>query len=361
MQEEILSLAKKLIAIQSTKDNPKELERVLETVLSYLNEFPKTLYRKDKLPPSAIVYNFKPKSGRFRLVLNAHLDVVPANKNLFEPKIKNGKLFGRGAYDMKAAAAAEVLLFKNIAPKVRYPLALQLVTDEETGGQNGTALHVKKGLKTDFVVSGDTTNFCINNQAKGILWLKVKTQGVSAHGAHPWEGENAIWKMINFLNKLKKEFPVPKYEVWKTTVNLARIETPNQSFNKVPDECVAFLDIRYISQDKKSIRKRIRKIGGKNVGIEIEMFEPEHYTSPKSPLLEKFSSSFVKITQKKPSLLCSHGASDLRYFNKIGSQGICFSPKGHGLHSDNEWVNISSLVSFYKILEDFLLGLGDNS
>ena len=120
----------------------------------------------------------------FKVILNAHLDVVPGSDDQFAPFVKDGRLYGRGAYDMKAAAAVEILVFKELADKVSYPLGLQLVTDEEVGGFKGTKYQVDQGVRAEFIVVGEPTNLDIGHKAKGVLWLKIVFKGESAHGAY---------------------------------------------------------------------------------------------------------------------------------------------------------------------------------
>ncbi len=272
MKSQILDLTSKLISIPSTKDNSKTLKQVLDVALKELKDFTIEYFEKDGVP-SALVYPQSKRPKKFKVILNAHLDVVAAKEKQFQPKIKNNRLYGRGAIDMKGAAAVEILLFKELAKKLSYPLALQLVTDEEIGGFKGTKYQIEKGVRADFVIAGEPTDFGINHKAKGIIWAKVHFSGKSAHGAYPWQGENALLKAKKALDKLYKSYPLPKKEAWRTTVNLARIETTNQTFNQVPDNAVLSLDVRYIPEELKG--KSFQK--GKEILIKKleKIFAPE--------------------------------------------------------------------------------------
>jgi len=354
MKNQILELSKKLITIPSTKENPAKLKEVIEFVKKYLQGFTYKEFEKNG-SPSILFYNTKTLPKRFKIILNAHLDVVPAKKEQYQPSVKGNRLYGRGAIDMKAAAAAEIILFKELAKKINYPLALQLVTDEEIGGHHGVLHQLKEKVHGDFIIAGEPTDFGINNLAKGVLWLKIKVSGKSAHGAHLWEGENAIWKMTRILEKIEKAFPVPKKEVWKTTVNLSKIETNNITMNKVPDDCSITLDIRYLPEEKKQIIGKIKSLLPKYCHVEVVQFEPPQYTAEKNAYITRLKSVIKHITGKKPKMSATHGASDVRHFNEYGCDGITFGPAGYGLHTDNEWVNIKSLYQFYEVLKPFLL------
>src|SRR6185437_9834640 len=130
---DIIDLAKKFIAIPSTEDSNPHLKEIISFTSTQLAGFQTQEFISNG-KPSILVHNAKKDTKHFKIILNAHLDVVPGQKNQFIPFIKNSKLYGRGAYDMKAATAAKVLLFKELAKKLAYPLAVQLVTDEEIGG-----------------------------------------------------------------------------------------------------------------------------------------------------------------------------------------------------------------------------------
>lgn len=351
--DSVLQLSRQLIEIPSTQDSPEALKDALNVAKGVLKEFAYKSFTKNKIP-SLLFYNTNKLPKRFKILLNAHVDVVPAKKEQFIPKEKNGRLYGRGTYDMKAAGAAMILLFKELANTLSYPLGLQLVTDEESGGFYGTKHQIERGMRADFVIAGEPTDLGINNEAKGISWAKVKTKGKSAHGAYPWNGDNAIWKMKTFLDNIEREFPVPKKEIWQTTVNLAKIETSNQTFNKVPDDCRISLDIRYIPKDAKTVINRIENLLPEDARVEIIMKEPAQYTDAKNPYILSLQKITKKIAGKISPVIVKHGSSDIRHFNQAGCDGITFGPVGAGHHGNNEWVSIKSVEDYYQILKTFL-------
>lgn len=354
MIQQILTLTKELICVPSQKENKKALDEVLEICKKELSGLSYTSFEKNGVK-SLLFYNKKENPTKFKLLLNAHLDVVSGKSQQYAPFEKNGKLYGRGASDMKAAAATMILLFKELADSVPYSLGLQLVTDEEIGGFNGTKYQIDKGVKADFVIAGEPTDMEINNKAKGIVWAKVTTRGKTAHGAYPWNGENAIWNMNKFLNKLEHAFLVPQKESWVTTVNLARIETSNQEINKVPADCTASLDVRYVPEDSDTIEVTLKELAGDKVKVNILLKEPAQYTSENNEYIALLKEASKKITGATPKTIVKHGGSDVRFFNAIGIDGITFGPVGAGLHSDEEWVDIKSLETYYEILKHFLL------
>ena len=357
MLKDILKLSKRLIKIESTKDKKENLRKALRVCLKELEGFNKTVF-KDKEAPSTLIFNTHQKPKKFKILLNAHLDVVEGTKDQFKPHIKGNKLYGRGAYDMKSALAVELLVFKNLAHKLNYPIGLQLVTDEEIGGFKGTKYQLQQGVKADFVIAGEPTELDINNKAKGLIWAKFTLKGKTAHGAHPWQGKNALVKATNLIHKTLKKYPIPKKEEWKTTVNIAKIETNNKSNNVVPKQASVTMDIRYIPKDNKRILKFLNKLSKEfNANLELLLNEP-HQSTPKNNIyVKKLAKATKKVIKKEPKIIVKHGGSDIRHFNSFGIQGVTFGPKGANLHAKNEWVNIKSLEQYYRALEEFLISL----
>ncbi len=349
----ILNLSKKLISLPSTKTNPSMLKKVLDEALKEVKEYTIEYFEKNKMP-SALVYFGKSRPKRFKVILNGHLDVVEAKEDQYKPYEKNGRLYGRGAIDMKAAAACEILVFKELVKNVNYSLGLQLVTDEEIGGFNGTKYQIEKGVRADFVIAGEPTDFGVNNQAKGIIWVEIETKGTTGHGAYPWNGDNALWKLKKILDKIENQYPTPKKETWKTTINLAKIETNNETFNKIPDYAKAKLDIRYIPGDDKNVLKFLKSITKNQADLKVLLHEPSQFTNQNNPFIKTLKTIGKKNLNKPLKTIVKHGGSDIRHFNQVGCDGVTFGPIGAGLHSDNEYVDIKSLENYYLILKEFL-------
>lgn len=353
MSTEVLSFAKSLIAIESVKEKPAMLKRVLEEALKPLSGFTIERFEKNGVP-SALVYTGTMRPKRFKILLNAHLDVVPAKSEQFKPFEKGGKLWGRGSNDMKAAAAAEILVFKELAKSLPYSLGLQLVTDEEIGGHDGAKYQIEKGVRADFAIAGEPTDMDINNQSKGVIWAKINCNGTSAHGAYPWNGTNALWKAHRFLSALRLVYPVPTKEVWKTTVNVARIETSNGTFNKVPDNASIWLDIRYIPKDTDTVIDRLDAMLPEGTELDIIVQEPCQFTRKNNEYITHLAGALQNVLKKKPQIIVKHGAADIRHFNAVDCDGVTWGPVGAGLHTDNEWVSIKSMLEYVQALQIFL-------
>jgi len=297
------------------------------------------------------------KLPKFRLILNAHLDVVPAHSEQFTPVEKDGKIYGRGAQDMKSGAAALILAFRETASKVNYPLGLQIVTDEETGGFKGAKHQLQQGVETEFILSGEPTDLTMMNEAKGPQWIKITSGGKSAHGAWAWEGKNAIDKLRLILNDLRKAYPEPVNEVWETTLNIATIGTSNTAQNKVPDDAYAILDFRVIPPDIKNFKNIFEKIIDKKATIEYMAAEPCQFTAKNNPDIETLKNTIEEITKKPAIFTKFHGGSDVRHYSSTGAGAVLFGPNGAGLHTDSEWVETKSIADYHAVILKFVTAI----
>jgi len=355
MQQKILDLLKQLVSVESVDSKKEKLQEVLDVALAQLDGYTIERFNQNN-HPSILAYVGNKRQEKFKIIFNAHLDVVSGRPDQFVPLEKDGKLYGRGTNDMKGGGAVEILVFKELAKTLPYPIALQLVTDEEIGGYDGTQLQIKNGVHAEFVIAGEPTDYGINNKAKGIIWMNVKTKGIAAHGAYQWKGESAILKMKKALDTIEREFPALTKEEWKTTINIAKLETSNSTYNKVPDDCVMKLDIRFIPEDWKTIKPKIEKMFE---GMELEFleFEPPQLTDENNRFVRSLQKATQAVTGKNAEIIVKHGGSDIRHFNGVHEDGVTFGPVGEGLHSDNEWVDIKSLGEYYQILKKFLVQL----
>ncbi len=356
MLSTIISLTKKFVSIKSTPENTKALEKILELALLSLKGYTIERFEHNGVR-SALIYNSSKRPKKFKVLLNGHLDIIPGKEHQYVPRIKGSKLYGVGSMDMKANVACLIMVFKEVADKVNYPLGLQLVTDEEVGGFDGTKYQIDKGVRADFAIVGEATHLNIENKAKGVLWAKVSTKGKTAHGAYPWKGENAIWKMHNFLNLLHEKYPLPRQERLITTVNLGNIETNNKTFNKIPDNCEVWLDIRYIPEEKDTIVRELKNLLPSGFKLEVAVKEPALSTDKNNPYVQSLKAEIKQATGKNVLVLSANGSSDARHFTRVHCPAVEFGPIGGGMGSDSEWVDIPSLEKYYQILKKFLLSI----
>lgn len=352
---QIIGLAKNLITAHSTADHAEGRADAVALVRRELSEYPIEEFESGGYH-SLLIRNTMQETRNFKIILNAHLDVMPGGIEQFEPYEKDGKLYGRGSYDMKATTAAMVLLFKYLAKHLPYPIALQVTTDEEITGKHGTKYQIEQGVRSEFIITGECgSNLQLVTKAKGILWFKLHTTGTKAHGAYLWKGDNALWKLQQALMKLHNLFPIPEKEDWITTMNLAKIETSNNAFNHVPDGATALIDMRFTAEDEEDLLKRIKQTVGPDMKLEIITHESPEDIADDNPYLSSLEKALSETTGIKATRVSAHAPSDIRHFNTVGCHGVEFGPIGSGQHADKEWVEINSLEKYFFILETFLI------
>ena len=354
LKQEILSLSKKLIYFPSVSSDLPELVKITDFVESLLKQIPglqvKRLSSNQK--PSLIATFKKTKSPE--IFLNGHLDVIPAEKSQFNPVVKNGKLFGRGAQDMKANIAVFIVLLRELVRRGKQPnLGLMFVSDEEIAGNDGTSFLLNKGYTCKFFITGEPSNLSIVHCEKGFLWLEVKAKGVSTHGSMPWNGENAILKINQGINRFLKIYPIPKKEAWKTTASVDVI-SGGDVVNKVPDKCTLKIDFRYIRGENLSSVVEKVKICFKGCEVRIISQGSDLFTNPSDPYIKNLSKAIKNTTGEKAQIVRKAGFTDARFFSEKGIPAVWLGAVGSGLHGKDENVSIKSLLNLHDALFNFL-------
>jgi succinyl-diaminopimelate desuccinylase len=247
-----LASSAELLTVPSTADRPRQLRRALDFVVDFVGPGFVVERFESNGKPSVLLYAERWRGAarpEFRVILNGHLDVVPAEPAQFRPRRVGDRLYARGAQDMKITALLQALVFRELALDLSYPIALQLVSDEEVGGRDGTLFQLQQGVTGAFAIIGEHSGLDIVADSKGLLHVRLTATGRGSHGAYPWLGDNAVLKVVNTVARLVDRYPVPDGEAWRTTVNVARLETPNRAFNQVPAQAEAWLDIRFPAED----------------------------------------------------------------------------------------------------------------
>jgi succinyl-diaminopimelate desuccinylase len=348
----------------STADNPKALGEAVALVAARLAAQPGITVEhfEHNGKPSLLAYASNKRPRRFTVLLNGHVDVVPAKPEQFHPEEKDGKLYGRGALDMKAAALALTETFCEFAPKTSYPLGLQIVSDEEIGGHNGTLYQMAQGVQADFIIAGEfTPPSQICTASRGICQLRVRFTGKAAHGAYPWNGDNAAVQSTAFVTKLLEAYPIPPQEAWATTINVSSIAAPNTALNRVPAAAEITLDCRYVPEDKhfRSQEAVLQLVHGLNPACVAEfiLFEPAHYTDEQHPLVQQLADALASVTGEKTTFIKKPGGSDVRFYSNKDMPAVVCGLQGQGIHGDHEYLELESLKTYRSALAAFLENL----
>jgi succinyl-diaminopimelate desuccinylase len=350
LRTNLTELTKSLIAIPSVSEDAANRIAVIEFIENFCRALPNVhvqLHESNGFP--SLTAAFDPNRAK-SLVLNAHVDVVPARPAQFEPFERDGKIYGRGAQDMKGAAAAMMLLLQELAESNEQPnIGWQFVTDEEIGGNDGVGYLLRQGYTADFFLAGEPTDLQIVNLAKGILWITITQIGEPAHGSRPWDGENPIVPISEGLQKVLQRYPIPESAMWRTTVTPAAIHGGDAQ-NRVPDSVQLKLDVRRVPEESaEEILGFIRtcfpdaEVHAAHCGSALE-------TSEQNPEVAKLRQAIEVETGQPARFYGEHFGSDARFYSEVGVPAVCFGPTGAGLHGHEEWVSIDGLETFYRVL-----------
>jgi len=354
---ELVALAERLISYDTSKPDPIHeaagfikgwLEaRGIEARQDWVKELPVTFAEVG--------------SGERCIVLHGHIDVVPGHVEQFEARVEGDRLIGRGAYDMKGALAAMLVVFAGMHDQEGVRVRLGLVADEESeeDKDRGSDHLVDSGFIGDFAVTGEPTNLHIGVEAKGVLAVRLVVSGRAAHGATPWEGDNAVLKALDVFRSIESlPFARQSSELFdRPSINLGRI-WGGDALNMVPDRCVIDVDIRYLpGQDPATIMAQIGELP--DAEIIANFIRPPAIVDRDSPYVAALHDAAAPHHVEAPMTVGRDGASDAVSFQRVGVPAVEFGPAGSGHHGPEEWVSLSSLDSYRQTLDTFLRAIGN--
>lgn len=352
---ELLALTHQLMTIPSISQDRTQCHRALDWVIEQVGELAGlTRHDFEYQGFRSVIFSTRPER-RSGLVLNAHLDVVPAPPEQFQPQLKEGQLWGRGSYDMKGAAVCYLELVRQLAAtpvEDRPDVQIQFVTDEEIGGHRGAERLVPEGFVGDFVIAGEPTNLDICHAAKGVYWVTVHLRGRPGHAAMPWQTDNPMQTLTRGLHQLLQRYPQPQAPVWQTTATPTAI-LADTSHNRVPHQVSLKLDIRRLPEHtQEQIRAELREFF---VGAEIEVVQDSyaHFVDPQHPWCQRLADFQEQQLGRRPQFYKEHFASDARYWTHAGIPAVCWGPAGANMHADNEYLEVESLELYYRLVQQF--------
>lgn len=385
-RDELVELTCQLIRART--ENPPGREslaaRVVETYLKAL-DVPYTLHEKEPErtnivarvgPFSTKVQRPNPPVGAIhklplQLLVACHLDVVPAGDGWetdpFEPLVKDGRVYGRGATDNKGQMAACMVLarfLKEHEPQLQGEFILIGAADEERGSRLGLEYLLEEcGLTADYAVIPDVSYGMkkIDVAEKGALFLEVTSHGRQAHGSRPEEGINAIWNMMDFLQELKTlSFTCTHHPLFTPpTLNLGTIQG-GAARNVVPGKCQAGIDIRHLpGESKEEILERVRgiikRVEKKNPQAHFEL-KIDSYLEPSSvnadnPLVGLLKRHTEAVMGLSPELTGLSGATVTKQLLQKGITAVGFGPGSEKeAHVANESIDVQQLADFVEIM-----------
>jgi acetylornithine deacetylase len=192
----------------------------------------------------------------FTVLFECHTDTVPVDAMVVEPfgaNVENGRLYGRGACDVKGGAAVMLAAFARLMkerPAGSARVVLGYTVDEENGGLGVSTMMMKAGVKADYAIVAEPTLLNIVNAHKGVARWQLETTGRACHSSRPDQGVNAVYRMARLLSGVESYAAElgsrPADPVLGTrTVSVGRV-TGGVSPNTVPDFCRADVDRRLL-------------------------------------------------------------------------------------------------------------------
>jgi succinyl-diaminopimelate desuccinylase len=360
MNSELLSLAKRLIAYETCDE--RSISECAGFVEAWLEARDIEAEREEVRGLPVVKAEVGPADAP-TIVLEGHIDVVPAHAEQFEPRVEGDRLYGRGAYDMKGAIAAMMVVTAAMRDQDKVRVRLGIVGDEESeeGEDRGCDRLVESGFTGDFAITGEPTDLHIGVEAKGVLALRLEVGGTAAHGATPWLGDNAVLNAIDIFRSIESlPFARQSSELFdRPSINLGRI-WGGDALNKVPDRCVIDVDIRYLpGQDPDALLEEIRAMP--NVSVAPLLVRPPATVDRDLPFLRGLREAAATYANGETMSVGRDGASDIVSFLRVGVPGVEFGPVGAGHHGPAEWVSISSLEGYRQALESFLRAIPERS
>jgi len=379
MNNNTLDIAKDLIARESVTPEDADCQKLIQDLLkdSQFN-FEEMNFADTKNLWAIRNVNNQDNAGPVFLFAG-HTDVVPAgslekwNTPPFEPTIKDGILYGRGAADMKGSIAAMISAtnrFIQDFPDHQGSIAFLITSDEEGPFINGTVKVIeelqKREQKIDYALVGEPSSTAklgdvIKIGRRGSLtgWLKI--HGVQGHVAYPHLAENAIHTAAYFMEEVTKiEWDKGNQNFPPTSLQITNIKA-GEAGNIIPGEIYIEFNFRF-STEFTAIELRDRMTTFVNKHCENSDLEWKLNGEPfitKSPeLINATSDAILKVCGIKTSKETSGGTSDGRFIAKTGAQIVELGPINSSIHQVNEFVNVEDLDKlsdvYYQILVNLL-------
>ncbi|MEC7596295.1 MAG: succinyl-diaminopimelate desuccinylase [Pseudomonadota bacterium] len=305
-----------------------------------------------------------------------HTDVVPAgnedawNTMPFEPTIKDGFLYGRGAADMKGGLASMVTATENFVtenPNHNGTIAFLITSDEEGVAINGTVKVMdylkENNKKIDYCLIGEpsSTNITgdvIKNGRRGSLNGEINVQGQQGHVAYPHLAKNPIHLIAPALSELcEHEWDKGNEYFPATSFQISNIYSGDGVANVIPGEAKVMFNIRYSTETtKKELKSKIHEILDQHkLDYSVNWSHSGYpFLTPKGELVSACISAVKETKGITPQLSTSGGTSDGRFIAQEGTQVVELGPVNTTIHQVNESVLVQDLEDLSRIYSKVL-------
>ncbi len=355
-----LDLAKALIARPSVTPDDSGCQELIREHLAPLGFHFETVARNG-------VTNLWARRGDSGplVCLAGHTDVVPTgprekwDSDPFTPTIRDGKLYGRGAADMKGSLAAFVTAVRDfVAAHPSHPgsIAFLLTSDEEGPAKDGTVAVIEKlvarGEIPDYCIVGEPTSVeragdMVKNGRRGSLSARLTVHGVQGHVAYPDQGVNAVHTVSPAIAEMAKT-------VWDngndffppTTWQVSNFRAGTGATNVIPGEAEVLFNFRFsTASSPESLRERTQQILAR-AGVQCDLdweLGAKPYLTDAGRLVDAVVAAIGDVAGIDPQLSTTGGTSDGRFLSEICPHVIELGPTNATIHKVNEYVPLADL------------------
>ena len=315
-------------------------------------------------------------SAKPLVCLAGHTDVVPTgplaewHSDPFVPTVRDGRLYGRGAADMKSSIAAFIVAVEAFAaerPQHSGSIALLITSDEEGPSIDGTARVVermkRRGETIDYCIVGEPTSVSelgdmIKNGRRGSLSGRLTVRGVQAHIAYPHLGRNPIHLVAPALAELAGVQWDPGNEHFQpTSWQVSNIHAGTGVGNVIPGSLTLDFNFRFSTESSEaSLRQRLEAVLKKH-GLDYRLdwvVGGKPFVTQRGRLVEVVSEAIRRHTGRAPELSTTGGTSDARFIAEICPQVVEFGPVNASIHKLNEHIELAALEKLPAIYLDTL-------
>jgi len=306
------------------------------------------------------------------LVLNGHVDVVPAgDRDAWEVEpysgiVKEGKLFGRGAADMKGGLTAAMLTLKTLKQtnfRLKGTLMVQFAVGEETA-EPGTRKLVEKGFTGNWAIVLEPTGLRVATSVKGLAWYKISVRGQSCHASRPWLGRNAVVKacqIIHAMNSYNRLLRARTHRLLGRALATVTMINGGDKENVIPGTCDFVVDRRILPDERiANVDDEICRILQTTVKLEdgfSASWQRYRYYQPAeipvesriAEVVRRYSKEIAGVSEKPFGMLASTDARN--FINDAGVPAITWGPGNlEQAHTYNEYIELREIQLAVQIL-----------
>jgi acetylornithine deacetylase len=314
----------------------------------------------------SVIGTLRGAGGGRSLMLNAHLDTVGVEgmPDPLTPIVRDGKMHGRGAYDMKGSlaaclAAVKALVDANVA--LRGELVLAAVADEEYASLGTTEVARHVSVHAAIVTEPTELDLCIAH--KGFVWLEVETLGRAAHGSRFFEGIDANMRMGRFLARLDHFEQELRLRPPHPLVGPPSLHAPmlrgGTELSTYAARCILGIERRTIPGETEAgvlaeIAALAEQAGAADpsfqAGVHSLLARNAFEVSPEAAIVQIVGETTARHRGQAPSLIGKPFWMDSAILADAGVETVIIGPVGGGAHTTEEWVDLGSLADLAAIL-----------